>query len=336
MSRQCPACHAIIPEGADSCPTCTTAYKPLPERKPPPEDASSNRASAGRALALTQQLLSGAHTRFWIVRVSSWPFLLVGGAGLAVVLSPTLTKGPRYDYVVNHLGSWIIQLLFALLLFGTGVLLRVLAKSWAAKHTRDALQANADAVVPELRAALTAKDEQTRTLALQLLAGSVKADFACQFRSELVSSLHDNNESIRANAAQLLWRISWLPTSAIEATYFIGPLWYSHGFYKYILPHLRSNPDIYVPALAPMLDQFSCYGQVKQLIKDYGEKGVTPLLQFFSGASSNLRGEILNILGELGSKAREAVPYLEELIEKHKSAEAVRVEEVLARIKKGK
>ena len=51
------------------------------------------------------------------------PFLVLGGIGTFKQLAPVLTKGPEYEYAVQHFGASMLFLLLALAILGVGGLL---------------------------------------------------------------------------------------------------------------------------------------------------------------------------------------------------------------------
>jgi len=56
------------------------------------------------------------------------PFLFIGGIGTVKQLAPILTKGPEYEYAVEHFGASMLLLLLALAILGVGGLLWFLAE----------------------------------------------------------------------------------------------------------------------------------------------------------------------------------------------------------------
>ena len=61
------------------------------------------------------------------IRIASWPFLFLGGIGLAIELVPVLRGGAAYEQKVQNLGLYFLRLAVAVLLLCTGFALRWLA-----------------------------------------------------------------------------------------------------------------------------------------------------------------------------------------------------------------
>src|SRR5271157_3090216 len=62
-----------------------------------------------------------------ILRVLSFPFLFIGGIGLGLEIRNFLSSGPEKDFIYENIGTWLLQIALAGVLFLFGLLLR-----WAA------------------------------------------------------------------------------------------------------------------------------------------------------------------------------------------------------------
>lgn len=61
------------------------------------------------------------------LKILAAPFLFIGGIGAAKELLPVLTKGPEYDYALQHIGSYVLLLALVFGILGIGGLLWFLA-----------------------------------------------------------------------------------------------------------------------------------------------------------------------------------------------------------------
>lgn len=73
---------------------------------------------------------------FWnFMHIISYPFIFLGGIGLAKELVPIIMKGPEYEHALNHMGRWLLFLLFAGGILAIGLSLRVIAQHYKLKKS---------------------------------------------------------------------------------------------------------------------------------------------------------------------------------------------------------
>jgi len=143
-----------------------------------------------------QRVCSRARAVWMILRVASWPFLLVGGAGLAIELRATFAS----PYPLWRLATLVL----ASLVFGAGLLLRFGSDGYMKWRIKEAIKRDAPAVAQEISIALESGPPDGQCAAIQVLEEYCGPDVLRAAAPALARALRSPDEVVRARAALLL------------------------------------------------------------------------------------------------------------------------------------